>query len=301
MGYFVLGPTELYKLTKEIGKALQNFRSLSTEASKQFETSMEDQLDLQELRKAQRELDDAFNFRRSINTDETAEAFDTAAEEATRATEEAARAAEMAAASGTAAAAVGTKKRKVKRRKKVKKVEDATPAVATADEYASDDVGTGGQVPDLDMSDAFPTEASSDAGSDADAFKPDWFDDRGIDQLKGEKQQDSLFGDNDPWAESKADEQSRFAAQLSKDWNDSVVANEDKLSPLSKIMERLAILEEEKKASDLRLEEEFRMRGEMEEKFYRQKRELLREASAEVQAEAFVGMAEKSEDGADAA
>ena len=84
MGYFVLGPTELYKLTKEIGKALQNFRSLSTEASKQFETSMEDQLDLQELRKAQRELDDAFNFRRSINTDETAEAFDTAAEEATR-------------------------------------------------------------------------------------------------------------------------------------------------------------------------------------------------------------------------
>ena len=66
-------------------------------------------------------------------------------------------------------------------------------------------------------------------------------------------------------------------------------------------MERLAILEEEKKASDLRLEEEFRMRGEMEEKFYRQKRELLREASAEVQAEAFVGMAEKSEDGADAA
>ena len=57
MGYFVLGPTELYKLTKEIGKALQNFRSLSTEASKQFETSMEDQLDLQELRKAQRELD----------------------------------------------------------------------------------------------------------------------------------------------------------------------------------------------------------------------------------------------------
>ena len=101
VGYFVLGPTELYKLTKEIGKALQNFRSLSTEASKQFETSMEDQLDLQELRKAQRELDDAFNFRRSINTDETAEAFDTA-------TEEAARAAEMAAASGTAAAASRT-------------------------------------------------------------------------------------------------------------------------------------------------------------------------------------------------
>ena len=58
------------------------------------------------------------------------------------------------------------------------------------------------------------------------------------------------------------------------------------LSPLSKIMERLAILEEEKNAADQRLEEEFRLRGELEEKFYRQKREILEEAAAEIQADA---------------
>ena len=40
---------------------------------------MESQLQLEELRKAQRELNDAFSFRRSINTDETGDAFSTTA------------------------------------------------------------------------------------------------------------------------------------------------------------------------------------------------------------------------------
>ena len=76
VGYFVLGPSELYKLVKEIGKFVQNFRSLSTEATKSFESTMENQLELTELRKAQAELNDAFSFRRSINTDEMADAFE---------------------------------------------------------------------------------------------------------------------------------------------------------------------------------------------------------------------------------
>ena len=45
-------------------------------------------------------------------------------------------------------------------------------------------------------------------------------------------------------------EQSRFASQLSGDWNQQILANEDKLSPIGEIMERLAILEEEKNAAD---------------------------------------------------
>ena len=76
VGYFVLGPSDLYKLVKEIGKFIQNVRTLGSEAAKSFEGTMENQLELTELRKAQRELNAAFNFRRSINTDESSDAFD---------------------------------------------------------------------------------------------------------------------------------------------------------------------------------------------------------------------------------
>ena len=71
----MLGPTELFKLTKEIGKFIQNFRTLGAEATKSFESTMENQVELQELRKAQNDLNNAFNFRRSINVDQEAEAF----------------------------------------------------------------------------------------------------------------------------------------------------------------------------------------------------------------------------------
>lgn len=54
------------------------------------------------------------------------------------------------------------------------------------------------------------------------------------------------------------------------------MANEDKLGPLAQVMERLAILEEEKNAADARLEEEFLfLRTELEEKYYREKRNIL--------------------------
>ncbi len=76
VGYFILGPSELYKLVKEIGKFIQNVRTLGTEAAKSFEGTMEDQLELKELRKAQSELNEAFGFRRSINTSEFRDAFD---------------------------------------------------------------------------------------------------------------------------------------------------------------------------------------------------------------------------------
>ena len=46
VGYFVLGPSDLYKLVKEIGKFIQNVRTLGTEATKTFENTMESQLEL---------------------------------------------------------------------------------------------------------------------------------------------------------------------------------------------------------------------------------------------------------------
>mmetsp|Transcript_8183 Transcript_8183/g.12563 ORF Transcript_8183/g.12563 Transcript_8183/m.12563 type:complete len:201 (+) Transcript_8183:130-732(+) len=82
VGYFVLGPSDLYKVTKEIGKFVQNFRSLGTEASKTLTDSMESQLELEEIRKAQRELNDAFSFRRSINVDGESEFSDVTPEQA---------------------------------------------------------------------------------------------------------------------------------------------------------------------------------------------------------------------------
>lgn len=74
VGYFILGPQDLYKLTKEVGKFIQSIRTLGTEATKNFEEGMENQLQLTELRKAQQDLTDAFSFRRSINYNED-EAF----------------------------------------------------------------------------------------------------------------------------------------------------------------------------------------------------------------------------------
>ena len=335
MGYFILGPTELYKLTKEIGKTIQNFRSLSTEASKSFESTMENQLELDELRKAQRELNDAFSFRRSINTDEVSDFNEVVQPSETEIAETAA------AAAGATGAAAGTtaapKKRKVKRRRvRKQQPEEAAPPVTAAAAATSDEAATlaaagydasvmESNVPDLDMSDAFQSDeeklreermarlaASGSTGSQpseedtTDMSKPDWFDDRGLDELMTTPKAGSMDGESstsadananpfdtsDLWSdqESRAEEQERFAAQLSGQWNDSILENEDKLGPLAKIMDRLAILEEEKKAAVLRLEEEFKMRNELEEKFYQAKREPLEEAAAEVQAEAYAGM-----------
>jgi hypothetical protein len=82
-------------------------------------------------------------------------------------------------------------------------------------------------------------------------------------------------------------QQSRFQQQLSENWNDQILANNDKLEPLALVMERLALLENEKDAQDKRLQEEFKLREENEEKFYLEKRKLLEQAAAEIQASAY--------------
>ena len=268
---------------------------------------MENQLELDELRKASQELNAAFSFRRSINTDEVSD-FNEVAQKPEGAETEVA---EAAAAGGAAVASAPPKKRRVKRRRVKKEVAAEAPMATEEGMAMAADYGTveESNVPDLDMADAFPTEeeqlreermarlaSGTQTSTEDNSDKPDWFDDRGLEDLMTEGNQegdqaqaeDSIFGD--PWSESKAEEQDRFAAQLSGQWNDSVLENEDKLGPLAKIMDRLAILEEEKKAGLLRLDEEFRLRNELEEKFYQQKRQVLEEAAAEVQAAAYAGM-----------
>lgn len=307
VGYFVLGPSELYKLVKEIGKFIQNFRSLSTEATKQFESTMENQLELTELRKAQNELNEAFSFRRSINTDEAMDAF------AENSFSEQAGAAAAATAAGTAAAAseeegdgaVKKKRRLVRRKKKKVVVEEEEPLPDLEREIDM-------EYPDLDMLDEPSADVQSkiseedklraermerlsggsSSGVDSTATtEPDWF-------TASEQEIASEVLNTTPTDPAMEQyEKSRFQSQLSaQDWNAQIMANEDALSPLAMVMQRLAILEEEKNAADRRLEEEYERRMENEDKFYLEKRRVLEEAIEDIQRDAYSGSVEKKEE-----
>ena len=278
VGYFILGPSDLYKLTKEIGKFIQNFRTLSSEASKQFESTMEDQLELTELRKAQSELNNAFGFRRSINVDQDAEAFSAVP----RMNEPVAEAGAAAATAVSADTEVKKKRRKRRRvKKKVKATEEASPPAFS------------GEIPDLDMSKAFADEVKEQVNVDLPSAlegtrqDPDWF-------SASESDIASEVLDQQPLQSSTA-EASRFASQLSGDWNQQVLDNEEQLSPLAKVMERIALLEEERKAENERLEEEFRLRKDIDEKYYREKRAALEEAATEISMAAYGGLSDDSE------
>jgi Sec-independent protein translocase protein TatA len=293
VGYFVLGPSDLYKLVKEIGKFIQNVRTLGSEATKTFENSMESQLELKEIRKAQRELNDAFSFRRSINVDDQAEAFSTdTAGPVEDVVPPAATAATAAASDATTTAPVKPKKK----RRRIKKKQPA-PVAETAE--------VSGSIPDLDVNDAFPDTTKSEKSTEEDS---DWFSD---DKKERKPSAAEMAAEDRAWLDSTVDEdespkrapvmapvdaaatsaeQSRFQQQLSASWNQKVMENEEQLAPLALIMERLAILEEERAAADRRLEEEFRARFKLEEDYYREKRQVLEEAAAKVQSEAYVTM-----------
>mmetsp|Transcript_16197 Transcript_16197/g.37415 ORF Transcript_16197/g.37415 Transcript_16197/m.37415 type:complete len:402 (+) Transcript_16197:50-1255(+) len=291
VGYFVLGPSDLYKLVKEIGKFVQNFRTLGTEAAKSFEGTMENQLEIEGLRKAQAELNDAFSFRRSINTDDT-EAFsdsnfvDNTVESA-------------AAATAVAEGPTGARKKKRMVRRKKKRPEDEVPPEVPAADVAK-------EYPDLDMLDDSSADGSNSGGEASDAEKrraerlerltanegeskpgePDWF------KASEEDIASEVLGQQqtaDP--AMAAYEKQRFQSQLTvEDWNAQVMANEDKLSPIATVMQRLALLEEEKNAADRRIEEEYRKRMDNEDKYYLEKRRALEEAVTEIQEGAFEGV-----------
>ena len=294
VGYFVLGPSDLYKLTKEIGKGIQNFRTLSSDVTKTFENNMESQLQLEELRKAQRELNDAFSFRRSIYVDDEAEAFATTPDTATKRN----TTSDTTTTSDTATTGVSDAPKKKRKRKRVKKKKPEVPTVEEANGTATTAASDGEtSVPDLEMPAPW------------DVDEPDEEERRRVEQelqLREDRMERLKTGTQSPmdefgaptldFSESSAEEQDRFAQQMSDSWNAQIVANSEELEPLAKVMERLAILEEEKKAADMRLEEEFRLRTELEEKFYREKREILEEAAAEVQAEAYTSLESTASD-----
>lgn len=291
VGYFVLGPNDLYKLVKEIGKQVQNFRSLGTEATKTFENNMESTLELDEIRKAQRELNDAFSFRRSINVDEDIEEFADITPEA------AALASPIRDPNKKTRRKVRIRKRKVvpqvvveeeEEEEEDEEEEDEDDEEEDEDEEEEYDVIN--NIPDLDMTSSFNTTTNgkeddirAERMSRLTSGQSSWFD-------EGEKSSwpDENSG-NDPFASSSNDntESNRFAQQMAGGWNKSILDNEDKLGPLAQVMEKIALLEEQKQAADTRLEEEFRLKTELEQKFYAEKRAILEGAAAQVQADAY--------------
>ena len=173
------------------------------------------------------------------------------------------------------------------------------------------DSPTATNIPDLDMNDAFPQPPSPtpEEPPTLSTKKDTWYEDDDIisasdmakedlDWLNGLDDEKSGTATStstspelaklDPVAE--AQQRSRFQQQLSESWNQKVMENEEKLAPLAMIMERLAILEEEKEAAERRLEDEFRERFQLEEDYYEKKRALLEETAAKVQEKAYITM-----------
>jgi Sec-independent protein translocase protein TatA len=274
----VLGPSDLYKLTKEIGKFIQNVRTLGSDLSTTFESNMESSLQLEELRKAQRELNDAFSFRRSINVDEDSEAFSVAAGSAQQAEEAAAAAAAPAEGEGGA-----TKKRKIRRRVKRKPAPEVgavpdleMPAAASPETVATETKTVAAE----------PATRETTAEEIAKIEKEfDRFTNRTAEEEAEIEKEFAQYTEVSP-AVAKA-EQSRFQQQLSGNWNEQVLANEDKLEPIALVMNKIALLEKEKRAAQTRLEEEFEKRKELEEKYYEEQRSLLEEAAVQIQDAAF--------------
>jgi len=322
VGYFVLGPSDLFKLTKEVGKFVQNVQSFATEATNSLETSMEDQLNLEEIRKAQRELNDAFSFRRSINVDGESDAFsvttttprigdeiaDVKYDMSTTVADVGGGAAGGEGAAAAAVAVAQKRKKKRIRRIKVKKppvIDDeiaiAPPAVINQPQLANDipsELGWGDVDNEFEKAgnsmmetisgsvDKNNDDAADDAATQARKERLERLE-RGI-----SKEQSSATTIATEYDISS--EQSRFQQQLSGNWNDQVLANGDKLEPLAQVMNLIALLEEEKVAGDERLQEEFKLREQNEEKFYLEKRKLLEEAGAEIQASAYASINDSS-------
>lgn len=285
VGYFVLGPSDLYKVVKSIGSFVQNARTLTTDLTKTFETNMESQLQLEEIRKAQRELNDAFSFRRSINVDRDEDAFSTTVTtpregwvEGQDPNEVAAEAEEPGVAvpvfdegaAASTATAVAPKEKKMKRRRRV-------PLQQPVDNNEVNSENLYG-VPDLEM----PGIASSSLTEEEKATIDDEFEkytSATLDEDEaGDVSESAKLAEED--VEAVLSAQQRFQQQLSGNWNDQIVASEDVLTA---VLRKLSLLEEEKAAATKRLEEEFERRSQLDETYYSRQREVLESALKQVE------------------
>lgn len=306
-----MGPSDLYKLVKEIGKFVQNIRTFTTEATATIENNLESNLQLEEIRKAQAELTDAFSFRRSINVDGATDPFEVNVQTprapqpegpmatAVPAAEAGAAAAGMGAAGATTmdSDSEGTRKKKIRRRRVKKKkavpiVNDIPTSLSVEEDGTINEEDRQAMLRLYEANDELRREAEQEAREQeekdlAAAQK------RREDRLK--RLEESSGKSSSPPTSSSSEEElasanARFQAQVNGNWNDQVMAKEGELEPLADIMDRLALLEEEKNAADMRLQEEFRLREENEQRYYREKRQLLEEAAANIQASAYASI-----------
>ena len=308
VGYFVLGPSDLYKLVKQIGAFVQNIQTLGSDLSTTFENNMESTLQLEEIRKAQRELNDAFSFRRTINVDADSDAFSVQAGSAQKA--EAERLAAVAATSATMT--VGSNftstqqpSKKIRRRIRKKEEEPIVPDIPSMSEYnmqSSDSILN--NVPDLEM----PTRDSDEEAAIIEeefnqyVLNPmtssfdDWDNWDGMNRTGVDTDSQTVTNTDatrnvttaaivDP--ATKLAEQTRFQQQLSGNWNSQILNAGDSLEPIALVMNKIALLEQEKKAALKRLDEEYAQRTAIEEKFYKEQRQLLEETARDVQSTAF--------------
>ena len=293
----MLGPSDLYKLVKEIGKFIQNIRTFSSDLTTTFENNMESQLQLEEIRKAQRELTDAFNFRRTINVNTDEEAFATTVQsprEGSLGIEVPSAVAAAAAGEGTAAATAAPKKLKIRRRVKKK-----PQSVEESESISSSIMGT--EIPDLEMPSSQKEETGSssytseeeEAAAIEEEFKKyvsptdegvNWFNEL---STAGPTPATTM-------TEPTRGESSRFQQQLSGTWNQQILQNEETLSPLATIMQKLALLEEEKATARRRLEEEFERKQQLEQEYYAKQRQILEEAASQIQKDLYVRVGQKN-------
>ena len=276
IGYFVLGPTELYKATKEVGKFVNNFRAVGTEATAAFTDNMESQLQLDEIRKAKNDLERAFDFRRSINYDDddldedgmrgsgSASGSGSGSGSDDKAEKVSQKVSEKVSEGVEGAATAVTKKKRVVRRVKKKRVEEKEEeeAEAEAEKEGEGEMNmeenltpstTSGSVPDLDLDE------------DTDYF------------TKIAEDLDTSTSSPDP-NPNPTDETSRFQSQMSDGWNNNILDNEKQLDPLAKIMEQMALLDEERVQNLQLLEEEFAAKNMLNEQILDRKKELLDQA-----------------------
>ena len=331
VGYFVLGPSDLYKLVKQIGAFIQNIRTLGNDLSTTFENNMESTLQLEEIRKAQRELNDAFSFRRTINVDADSDAFSVQAGSAQKAEAERLTAAATTATTATVTSATmstgsnvtvtATQQQPPKKiRRRIRKKEEPVvldlPSMSEYNMQSSDFMSN--NIPDLEMpTSEFETSSSkqrSGVVSDEEAaiiekefdqyvLNPmtstfdDW-DSWDVSNRMAQDEVESMNGTTitpnttslsttvvDP--ATKLAEQNRFQQQLSGNWNDQVLKAGDTLEPIALVMNQIALLEQEKNAALKRLDEEYTQRTAIEERYYKEQRQLLDETARNVQSTAF--------------
>ena len=231
---------------------------------------------MDEIRQARDELNDAFSFRRSINWEEEEEAELAAKENAEGEEGAAAKVAKVEA--ETDRLKGEGKKKKIRRRVKKRPKPEPEEELQQQDEAMVGMAGGGEMNFGEGMMEGFAGEVNNEGYIDPDPS-------RGFEGDQGEEERDVFsesYPDLGPVGEEEGEMMAndRFKQQLDVDsWNSNIMDNEESMEPLAVIMKKIALLEEEREGRIKMLEEEFRMKNDLEEKFYREKKVILEEGA----------------------